>query len=153
MKYNINNICVKQYPKVQAYFRNKTQDKWLVEDLTQEVFVKICKWLPAFRGDCAVSTWIYTLARSTWCNYIGYSYAKGRNKVESSDVHAVVAADNTEPGDFIDITNKISRLSTRQRDILACAMQDLSYKEIGEKLGIRAGTVKSGVSRIKSKLQ
>lgn len=35
-----------------------------VEDLVQEVFVRVARGAPAFRGDAAVSSWIYSIARN-----------------------------------------------------------------------------------------
>ena len=37
----------------------------LAEDLTQDVFVRIWKALPAYRGLSSVSTWIYSITRNT----------------------------------------------------------------------------------------
>jgi DNA-directed RNA polymerase specialized sigma24 family protein len=35
-----------------------------VEDLTQEVFIKISEALPGFGGECALSTWVFRIARN-----------------------------------------------------------------------------------------
>src|SRR5262245_20250364 len=37
----------------------------LAEDLTQDVFVRIWRALPAYRGMSSVSTWIYSITRNT----------------------------------------------------------------------------------------
>src|SRR5580693_1796363 len=40
-------------------------DEAAAEDAAQEVFLRIWKALPDFRGDSSVSTWIYAIARNT----------------------------------------------------------------------------------------
>jgi RNA polymerase sigma-70 factor (ECF subfamily) len=37
-------------------------DKALVEDLAQEVFIRVYQGLPGFRGEAKLSTWIYRVA-------------------------------------------------------------------------------------------
>jgi RNA polymerase sigma factor (sigma-70 family) len=41
------------------------QQKEEAEDLAQEVFIKLFRQAPRFRGDCALSTWIYRVAVTT----------------------------------------------------------------------------------------
>ncbi len=48
-------------PKIQRYLRQIVGD-YEAEDLTQEVFIKISRALPAFRGESQLSTWIYRIA-------------------------------------------------------------------------------------------
>jgi RNA polymerase sigma-70 factor (ECF subfamily) len=36
----------------------------VAEDLTQDVFVRVWRALPAYRGQSSVSTWIYTITRN-----------------------------------------------------------------------------------------
>ena len=39
----------------------------MVDDLAQEVFLKVHRGLPSFRGDAKLSTWIYRIVRNV-CN-------------------------------------------------------------------------------------
>ena len=40
-------------------------DEAAAEDAAQEIFLKIWKALPSFRGESSLSTWIYAIARNT----------------------------------------------------------------------------------------
>src|SRR5713226_2668211 len=37
----------------------------LAEDMAQEIFLRVWKALPAYRGQASLSTWIYTISRNT----------------------------------------------------------------------------------------
>src|SRR5512139_3415358 len=46
---------------VYAIVRRMVADRGLAEDLAQEVFLKVHRGLPYFRGDARLSTWIYRI--------------------------------------------------------------------------------------------
>jgi RNA polymerase sigma-70 factor (ECF subfamily) len=48
-------------PKIQRYLARLVGEAE-AEDLTQEVFVKVSRGLPNFKGDSQLSTWIYRIA-------------------------------------------------------------------------------------------
>lgn len=49
------------YPKIQRYL-TRLVGEYEAEDQTQEVFVRINRALPTFRGESQLSTWIYRIA-------------------------------------------------------------------------------------------
>jgi len=51
------------------------------EDLTQEVFVKVGRGLDAFRGDSALSTWIFKIANNTALDKLRSSNNPSRKKL------------------------------------------------------------------------
>jgi len=48
------------------YLRNSAD----IADVTQEVFIKVYKSLPSFRGDSAFYTWLYRITVNTAKNYL-----------------------------------------------------------------------------------
>ena len=56
------------------------------EDLTQEIFVGICRGIGGFRGDCALSTWAYRIALNHCLRY------QGRLKPEAASLDGAGAA-------------------------------------------------------------
>jgi len=52
------------HAKIHSYLA-RLAGKDEADDLTQEVFVKISKALPAFKGESTLSTWIYRIATKT----------------------------------------------------------------------------------------
>jgi len=72
------------YSIVHAIVRNRED----VNDLVQEVFMKVLKGLVYFKGESKLSTWIYAVARNHALNYLKRKeteYATlRRNRVQDS---------------------------------------------------------------------
>ena len=121
------------------------------EDLFQEVFLKISKALPKFRGEAKIETWIYRVAANTAINFVKnqqrYSLFRktlewmGREKEEEEEDGKVLF----EP---------LKKLNPRQRMVLVLAeVEERKLEEIGEMLGLPIGTVKSNLHRAKEILR
>jgi RNA polymerase sigma-70 factor (ECF subfamily) len=54
------------------------------EDLTQEVFVKVAKALPGFRGESSPATWIYRIATNTVLDHV--KSAASRHASQHTDI-------------------------------------------------------------------
>jgi len=116
-----------------------------IEDLTQEVFVRLCK--DNFRllrtydpARAAMSTWLTIVARSTARD------AMRRRRADSVPIEAVPEAQLAV--DFVEPVRKLklpeALLSPRQREILAMLYdREMEVAEIAQALGIDPQTVRS----------
>ncbi|MBZ0306348.1 MAG: sigma-70 family RNA polymerase sigma factor [Anaerolineae bacterium] len=59
--FNFQEIYETFQPKIMRYLLRLVGEQE-AEDLTQEVFVKVSRALPDFRGDSSLSTWLYRIA-------------------------------------------------------------------------------------------
>jgi RNA polymerase sigma-70 factor (ECF subfamily) len=121
-------------------------------DLTQDIFVKLYHRIKEFRGDSRFETWLYRVAANAciddqrrrkrflpWLTDEHPSLVSGRNVQEQS-----VARKQASSAIHV----AISKLTPALRvPILLRYMQELSYDEIGEVLGISSGTVASRLNR------
>lgn len=137
------------------------------EDLSQEVFIRIFRSLRKFRGDCKLSSWLYTITTNTWIELDRTSHARfhhllaplEEDTVESLQVRCESYRDDPERSaekSFIrnHIQNALSVLSPRERSVFALRFfHDLKLAEIAEILGITEGAVKSHVFRAVKKMQ
>jgi RNA polymerase sigma-70 factor (ECF subfamily) len=126
-----------------------------IEDLTQEVFVRLCK--DDFRllrtydpARAALSTWLTIVARSTARD------ALRRRRLDSVPIEAVPEAQLAV--DFVEPVRKLklpeALLSPRQREILAMLYdRDMEVAEIGRALGIDPQTVRSAHHKAMIKLR
>jgi RNA polymerase sigma-70 factor (ECF subfamily) len=57
-------LCRRHYPGVAATLRRLGVRDAEVEDAAQEVFIEVFRYLPSFRGDAQLSTWLYRLCIS-----------------------------------------------------------------------------------------
>jgi RNA polymerase sigma factor (sigma-70 family) len=126
-----------------------------VEDLTQDVFVRLCK--DDFRllrsydpARASLSTWITIVARSTARDRLR------RRRPESVPIDAVpeaqLAIDPVEPVEKLKLPEAL--LSPRQREILAMLYdREMEVAEIARALGIDPQTVRSAHHKAMLKLR
>jgi RNA polymerase sigma factor (sigma-70 family) len=61
VEFDFQTIHAEFRPRIQRYLARLVGESE-AEDLTQEVFVKVHRALPSFRGEAQLSTWIYRIA-------------------------------------------------------------------------------------------
>jgi RNA polymerase sigma factor (sigma-70 family) len=126
-----------------------------VEDLTQDVFVRLCKdgfrLLRSYDPERAsVSTWLTIVARSTARD------ALRRRRADAVPIDAVpeaqLAVDPVEPVQRLKLPEAL--LSPRQREILAMLYdKEMEVAEIAQALGIDPQTVRSAHHKAMLKLR
>jgi RNA polymerase sigma factor (sigma-70 family) len=130
---------------IMAAVRAVAQDGGEAEDLTQEVFIRLCKdgfrllktYDPARAG---LTTWLTIVARSTARDALRRRRIQGVNIEDVPE--AALAVPAVEPVDRLTYPQEL--LSPRQREILALIYdRDMDVAEIAAKLRIDAQTVRS----------
>lgn len=122
-------------------------DDATANDVTQEVFVKVFRAVPSYKGTARFSTWLYRITANACMDEL----RRRRRIVFFGDIPETVhpAAVPTKDGAFdADVTEAVGRLSPKLRiAVLLRYHEDLSYEEIGRALGCTAGTVASRLNR------
>jgi RNA polymerase sigma-70 factor (ECF subfamily) len=117
------------------------------EDVTQEVFVKVFRAAPSFRGDARLTTWLYRIVARACMDEL----RRRRRLLFFGDMPAAIhpAIPAAEPNDpDADVVLAVQRLSARLRvAVLLRYFEDLSYDEIAQALGVTPGTVASRLNR------
>ena len=117
------------------------------EDLFQEVFFKIHRALPRFRGESKLETWIYRLTVNTAINYLKKQrrYEQLKRVLEGLGLLRVEAP---VPEDGGAVWKPLKKLNPKQRAILVMAdIEEKKLEEISRILDIPLGTVKSNLNR------
>jgi len=119
------------------------------EDITQDVFVKVFKKLDAFRGDSAVSTWIYRIAVNTSLDLL--RRRKRRQTVPIEECYGL----SSGPSNLKNlIEGMIPSLPEGYRKVFVLHdIQGLKHAEIAEILGITEGASKSQLHRARGKMR
>lgn len=116
----------------------------LVEDVTQDVFIRAWDKLELFSGRSAFGTWLYRLAINV-CLARRTKAGKRRERFK----HDPIAMDRARsrkqrPDDRMDLDRAIDRLPPRARQVFVLHdVEGYKHREIGDMLGISAGTSKS----------
>jgi RNA polymerase sigma-70 factor, ECF subfamily len=127
-------------------------DEAAAEDATQEIFLKIWKALPDFRGQSSLSTWIYAIARNTCLTRRRIAAEHRTFSLEDANAAEIPSPDPPAAGDS-DLRAAIGRLPEKYRRVLLLFyLEDRSYQQVALALGVPMGTVKTHLHRAKKEL-
>lgn len=135
-----------------------------VEDLTQDVFLRVYRNLHRFRGQSSFYTWLYRITINV---FFDHNKKRKRADVRLQRLqNAMVDASNVRPDgddpfrvayDHLTIDRfrtAIQTLPEPFRDVVAMReVDDLTYEEIAAQTGISIGTVRSRLSRARARLK
>jgi RNA polymerase sigma-70 factor (ECF subfamily) len=136
-----------------------TGDDGIVEDLSQETFLKVFRSIGYFDSRGKLSTWIYTIANRVAIDHLrktargreesltgesGSNLADEMTAPESPDPHAVLARKEV----CSIVQRELAQLPEAYRLALVyTAIEELDYQTVASMLGIPVGTLKTYVFR------
>jgi len=141
-------------PSLRAFAISLSQNTDKADDLVQETLVKAWDKQASFQLGTNLKAWLFTILRNEF-----YSQMRKRGReVQDSDgtITAGVATQPQQHGalDLKDFRAALERLPEDQREaIILIGASGFSYEEAAEICGCAVGTIKSRVSRARSRLQ
>ena len=137
--------------KVCNMYCNNKLDK---EDLFQDIVLQLWRSYPAFKGDSKVSTWMYRIAINNAITRLRKETRREKFAGLDEEALRVAAAGNDNVDeDIAQMYEAIKKLSEVERALTMLYMDDCSYKEIAEILGLSESNVGFKLNRIKAKLR
>lgn len=124
-----------------------------VDDLAQEVFIKIYQHIKYFKEESKFSTWLYRITVNTVIDY--FRKQKHRKTVPLDEIEPVPAAEKKDNSELKKLLQEeIKKLPVKYRTILILKdIEGLSYNEISKVLKCRIGTVESRLFRAREALR
>lgn len=136
-------------------------------DLSQEVFLRVFRTLPGFRGQSTLRTWIYRIVVNQARNRQRFWRRRHRAHQISLDEHIrehgelPASGDGGAPDRLLGQKQLAERIRTalehlpfdQKTALVLREIDGLSYEEIGFSLGIAVGTVKSRLARAREALR
>jgi RNA polymerase sigma-70 factor (ECF subfamily) len=125
------------------------------QDLYQEIIIQLWRALPKFRGDAKLSTWMYRVALNTAIS----DYRKQQRTVAIAEFDFIQreVADNTGNGDKEEklklLYGAIRHLPEIEKAIVMLYLEDKSYEEMEDILGINQNNLRVKMNRVKEKLR
>ena len=141
---------------VYRYLYSLSHDASLSEDLASEVFLKVVKSIGTFRGEADIKTWLFSIARHEWYDYLRKKNRQIRTEAmtefcESMDLGPEAQYHTQE------IIRQIYRLleqePERTRSIVMMRLDRYSFYEIAQKFGISESSERVIDFRTRDKLR
>ncbi len=132
-----------------------THDKDSHNDLFQEITIQLWRAFPKFRGDSKFSTWMYRVALNTAITL----YRKSKRRINTQDYETVSFKisvdeyDDTEEQQLKLMYSAVKKLNDIDKALVFLYLEEKSYKEISETLGISEVNARVKMNRTKEKLR
>lgn len=129
------------------------------QDVSQEIYLRVWRALPHFRGDAKFSTWLYRVGINTCLNRRRQLRAQlgvvddqeVLRKFEAPDGHPLTTTIEREQRQALWET--VGRLPEKYRLVIILFYQhELTYREIADLLSLPLGTVKAHLNRARQAL-
>ena len=124
------------------------------EDLSQDVFLKLYKYLKNFRFESAFTTYLYRINMNTASSWISRNKWKNLLHLDQAPERGEVDHSSEKEWDWKELHNAITRLPKKQRMVVIMRItQQLSYKEIADITGMTEGSAKVNYHHAVTKLK
>ena len=144
---------VKEYRKTiytVCYFFSKDTEE--VNDLYQEILINLWKGFPNYRGESSLKTWIWRVSLNTCSNQERMKKSRIRTVPLSIDIDLY----NDEDAGSRQIQmlyDRINRLDVFDRAIILLWLENMTYQDIADVVGISVSNVTTRLFRIKEQLK
>jgi RNA polymerase sigma-70 factor, ECF subfamily len=157
--------------KILAVTQGLLHNRADAEEITQDTFVRAHRNLSGFRGDSSLATWLHRIAVNLARNRYWYFFRRRRYATLSLDCPVgaeadspladLISAEGPDPArsaareEFAALVAEcMDALEDHHREVLVLrCVQNLSYEEIADRLGLHVGTVKSRIARARESLR
>ena len=131
-------------------------DRGAAEEAAQEALFRVWKGLPRFRGDSSLSTWIYAIARNACLTVRKRSGPRTESLDEPEGMFEAerrTASEWAVATPVPDVPALLDSLPAKYREVVTLFyMQEKSYDEVADMLGLPVGTVKTYLFRARKSM-
>ena len=126
------------------------------KDLVQEIILQLWKSFDNYNEKFKLSTWIYRISLNVAISF--YRKANSRKRISNPMTTAILDFSDMETSDEKEtnlgiLNHIISGLNGFNKALMLLYLEEKSYKEISEIIGITETNVATKIGRIKSKLK
>ena len=144
---------VKEYRKTiytVCYFFSKDTEE--VNALYQEILINLWKGFPNYRGESSLKTWIWRVSLNTCSN----QERKKKSRIQTVPLSIDIDLYNDEDAGSKQIQmlyDRINRLDVFDRAIILLWLENMTYQDIADVVGISVSNVTTRLFRIKEQLK
>ena len=125
------------------------------DDLFQEIVMQLWKAYPKFRSDSQFSTWLYRVAINTAITGLRKKkqLVVSYEEAQTQEAAAPENSNTDEEEQMQQMYEAIEQLDSVEKAIVMLYMEDRTYSEMEDILGIGQGNLRVKMNRIKDKLR
>lgn len=149
-------LVERHHSLVYSVVRAVIGDRDDIEDVVQEVLIKVYRGLPRFRAESKFTTWVYRIARNESLS----AAERARPDMDPVDETALAAVDGGGADEYRriearrDLDRSLEQLDEKLRIAIELRyLAEKSYAEIAEIMDLPMGTVKTYIHRAKLELK
>jgi RNA polymerase sigma-70 factor, ECF subfamily len=162
---SFEELAMPLFAKLYNFAHWLTQDRAAAEDLVQETYMKALRGFSSFQQGTNFRAWMYKILRNTFLTSQSGLKAWASVSLDSdgdSEGGAPIEPAASETPESVllarvqhgTIQDALEKLPVKFREIvLLCDIEEMSYQEIGDTLGIPIGTVMSRLSRARKAMR
>ena len=156
----LEKLFCSYYKDIYRYLYSLTHDSTLSEDLASEVFLEVVKSIARFRGEADIKTWMFSIARHKWMDYLRKRNRRVQTEVLSDLVgeQELANAKGVEE-QYLDkellerIYVLLKEEPERTRSIVKLRIEVYSFYEIAKRENISESSARVIYFRIKEKIR
>ena len=139
------------YKVINTYCKDSEDRK----DLEQEILIQLWKSFKSYNSQYKISTWVYKIAMNVSISFYRSNVnRKSKTSPISESIFQVAnQVDNSFDEERKFLYDFINQLDDFNKEILILYLDEHSYKEIAEIVGITESNVGTKINRLKNKLQ
>lgn len=123
------------------------------EDLAQEICLQLWRSLGSFGGRAKVSTWVYSVALNTAVSVVRRRARRPRTEPLPESLDPPARESEDWSGEVEMLYAAMRRLGEAERALVLLWLEERSYGEIAEVLGLTVSNVSVRLVRVKEKLK
>ncbi len=161
---SFEELAMPHFAKLYNFAHWLAQDRAAAEDLVQETYMKALRGFSSFQQGTNFRAWMYKILRNTFLTtqtgLKAWASVSLDSDTDDGGAPAEPVASETPESVLLaraqhdTIQNALEKLPVKFREIiLLCDLEEMSYQEIGETLGIPIGTVMSRLSRARKAMR
>lgn len=153
---NFRNDLVRELPYLRRFARGLCGDAALADDLVQDCVERALVKSHLYDPARPLRAWLYAVLRnifvSNWRRNAKFNNAKDISDLEG--LEGSVQPEQESNFSVALITEALDTLPTQHREVLVLiSLEEVSYKEASEIIGVPIGTIMSRLSRARAHLQ